>query len=332
MSELIQTFDELYAHLLDRLQKDGYIIQKDGQNGEKTPVVGEQNDQKPRPSRKKAKAGGHLPDGIYLPEIDYLVYITRLRGEFFSARYSLDSGGLKMKNAGIAAKKGTMAYYGVEAHGGDVNYYETLKHDIVIPSATLLADITEKYGVSFKQDFRITEAKTMYLPAIMNRNRGNSAVETSARANQSAYTINWLRGGNVGMGAKDTGVHGVSIARFIKVIENTREHWYNYQTAYERSLRIMEEADFMHLLNTMEAWARDVQDGQNTHDEESYEKIGEGIMDWQSDWQVVQDSAGNVVDTLRADGSYINEDADPMNYWEKTNYLPLAPRKIKLKS
>lgn len=310
--------DELYPLLLELMQKDRQNDQNPRQQGE----------QKPRPSKKKATRGGYLPEGIYLPEIDYLVYITRLRGEFFSTRYIAD-GRLNMKNASIAAKKGTMAYYGVEAHGGNVNYSETLKHDIIIPSSALREDIYTKYEIDFKQDFRITEAKTVYLPAVMNRNRGNSTVETSARANQSAYTINWLRGGNVGMGAKDTGVHGVSIARFIKVIENTREHWYNYQTAYERSLRIMEEADFMHLLNTMEAWARDVQ---NTHDEESYEKIGEGIMDWQSDWQVVQDSAGNVVDTLRADGSYINEDADPMNYWEKTNYLPLAPKKIKLKS
>jgi hypothetical protein len=44
---------------------------------------------------------------------------------------------------------------------------------------------------------------------------------------------------------------------------------------------------------------------------------------------VVLDSAGNKVDTVRADGSYVNEDADPVNYWEKTNYLPLSPLKIR---
>jgi hypothetical protein len=73
----------------------------------------------------------------------------------------------------------------------------------------------------------------------------------------------------------------------------------------------------------MEAWARNVQN------DEDYEKIGESIIDWQSEWQVVLDSAGNKVDTVRADGSYVNEDADPVNYWEKTNYLPLSPLKIR---
>jgi hypothetical protein len=313
--------DELYPHLLERLQKDGYI-------GDKIGDETEERQQKVRPykkveSRKRAKVVGRLPEGIYLPEIDYLVHITRTRGEFFSARYSVGSGSLIMKNASIAAKNGAMAYYGVEAHGGNVHYVEELRHDIIIPSAALSADITEKYGVSFKQDFRVTEAKTLYLPAVMNRNRGNSATDIGSTANKSAYAINWLRGGNVGMGVKDTGVHGVSVANFLKVIENTREHWHNYQTAYERSLRIIEEADFMHLLNTMEAWARNVQN------DEDYEKIGESIIDWQSEWQVVLDSAGNKVDTVRADGSYVNEDADPVNYWEKTNYLPLSPLKIR---
>lgn len=318
MTELTATFDELYALLLERLQKDGYIGGKIGEKAEDKQKI---RPSKKAESRKKAKVGGHLPDGIYLPEIDYLVHITRTRGEFFSARYIAD-GRLNMKNAGIAAKNGAMSYYGVEAHGGNVQYIEQLRHDIVIPSSALREDIYTKYEIDFRQDFRINESKTMYLPAVMNRNRGNSAVETAARANQSAYTINWLRGGSVGVGAKDTGVHGVSVAKFLKVIENTREHWHNYQTAYERSLRIIEEADFMRLLNTMEAWARNVQDG-------GFEKVGESIIDWQSEWQVVLDSAGNKVDTMRADGSYVNEDADPVNYWEKANYLPLSPQKIR---
>jgi hypothetical protein len=286
------------------------------------------NQRSPRKS-PRAKTREFMPEGLYLPELDYLVYITRQRGEFLSTRYASENT-LNMRNAGIAARKGIVSYYGVEAHGGAVNYVETVRHSIIIPSAALIEDVKNKYCIDHKQDFRAEGASTMYLPCVMNRNKGNSATERAEKAAKSAYTFNWLVGGGTGLGGAgllgggsiDAGLlGGVSTASFLQVINNTREHWLKYQTPYAKSLRIIDEADMMTLLDALEAWGRGEE---NEWGQESAKPIGQPIG-----WQVVIDSAGNKVDELKADGSHVLPDADPVNYWEKTNFIPLSPLKVR---
>jgi hypothetical protein len=289
------------------------------------------NNQRSPKKTPRARTREFMPEGLYLPELDYLVYITRQRGEFFTTRYQTNKPDtLDMKNGGRAVKKGLVAYYGVEAHGGSVNYVDTVRHSIIIPSTTLAEDIVNKYGMDYVQDFRESGAKTRYMPAVMNRNHGNSATRSAQNANQCTREFNWLVGGGTGLGGTgllgggsiDAGLlGGVSTASFLQVINNTREHWLKYQTPYAKSLRIIDEADMMTLLDALEAWGRGEE---NEWGQENAKPIGQPIG-----WQVVIDSAGNKVDELKADGSHVLPDADPVNYWEKTNFIPLSPLKVR---
>jgi hypothetical protein len=246
--------EKTVAMMMDEIKKLTHQIENLQQNAQQstnhqpikiTTATDTNNQRSPRKS-PRAKTREFMPEGLYLPELDYLVYITRQRGEFLSTRYASENT-LNMRNAGIAARKGIVSYYGVEAHGGAVNYVETVRHSIIIPSAALIEDVKNKYCIDHKQDFRAEGASTMYLPSIMNRNKGNSATERAEKAAKSAYTFNWLVGGGTGLGGAgllgggsiDAGLlGGVSTASFLQVINNTREHWLKYQTPYAKSLRI----------------------------------------------------------------------------------------------
>ena len=233
--------DALYPIFLDRLKNEGHLA----------------------PQNAK-----HLTNknSIFLPEIDYIVYATRLRGELRTARYTMGQG--LTQNARVS----DAPYYAVHAFGGSEapGYEHTLKEAVLIPSAALKRDVSTQYQVHHNLDYRLhAGSKTFYIKGVMD-GMNNDPV----KANANCYGVD------------------MRVPITPKVIYNTRQHWHN-QSQYEKDMRIVTEDTMMQLLDKLESgdlvpnaipWALEVlASGRSVKDDASFTPE---LLDWLTPYKI----------------------------------------------
>lgn len=205
LKKLTALTDEIYPILLDRLKNEGHFA--------------------PAGSVKKQK--NISLGGVYYPEIDYIIHSTRMRGEFRKARYTAGTT-LKME-----PRDPSLPSYGLEVFGGSEapGYEHTLRKHIIVPSAALHRDLSEPYGVLFKQDYRVIQngSRTYYVKGVMD-GKTNEPIKTNA----NCYVVDMLE------------------PVTMNVIYNTRLQW-EMMSDYEKGMRVVSEDTMMKVLDLLEA-------------------------------------------------------------------------------
>lgn len=172
-------------------------------------------------------ASAHYPNGsLYLPELDYLVWVTRLRGEFRRGFYNVQ-GAMKLNAANTTnANSSTTGAPDSMIYGYEITGYQGKSHDVIFPSAALFRDVSIQYGVEPKQDYRLNpRAQSFYMKGVMDAGNANAPYKTNA----SCYTLNLLT--------------PLSDA----VLDATEQYWQDI-TPEEEAVRIISRADMLRLI------------------------------------------------------------------------------------
>lgn len=162
---------------------------------------------------------------IYLPELDYLLWITQLRDEF---REGQKSGG-KMAYAPKANTKSTDKPKII--YGYLIADIDTTPRQIVctIPAASVRQDLTFQYGMRYQDDFRYAGTQAVYARGVYDRNTGGEISGTASCAIFNKTTS---------FKVKD-------------LIQNTKQHWHA-QTDEQKRMRIVDEEEMDRILDKLE--------------------------------------------------------------------------------
>lgn len=151
---------------------------------------------------------------VYLPELDYVIGITRVRDEFRKGTYT-PQGQLKLHK-----KQGNPYMYGYE-----IIAPLQKKHEVVIPSTALYRDVTDRYTVEFKSDYRTQpRAQSYYMKGVMDAGNDNAPYKTNA----SCYVID------------------MQAPLSSTVIDATEAYWRSISPE-EEAMRIISKADMLRL-------------------------------------------------------------------------------------
>ena len=177
-------------------------------------------DQDPNPT------SAYYPHGsLYLPELDYLIWVTRLRGEFRRGFYNVQ-GAMKLNATRARPDPSTAGTPDSMIYGYEITGYQGKSHDIVFPSTALFRDVSMQYGVEPKQDYRLNpRAQSFYMKGVMDAGNANAPYKTNA----SCYTLNLLT--------------PLSDA----VLDATEQYWQDI-TPEEEAVRIISRADMLRLI------------------------------------------------------------------------------------
>lgn len=107
-----------------------------------------------RPTTIRPQTTSFAP--LFLPELDYLIWLTKLRGEF---RVGTKVGGRAHYKTPLPTQNAPNILYGYNITDLDI---EPPEHTYTVPSPTLRRDLTFLYGVSYKDDFRYLRTSTEY--------------------------------------------------------------------------------------------------------------------------------------------------------------------------
>lgn len=195
--------NDLYPLILDRLKNETFW---------------QEQKQKPKPARL-------YPDGVYYPEIDYLVWMRRLLEELRVGRYHL-GGGIKTYQE---ARSGWV--YAVLIEGGS-HALNNAYTDLVIPSATLRRDLGIPHEVDWKQSYNNAGSSAKYMRGVLD---GNIDINAEEKIKNSAATYTFK----------------LSQPITQQVINNTRDQW-NRMPPEEEQLRIVSRSTMMALLDAFE--------------------------------------------------------------------------------
>ena len=168
---------------------------------------------------------GSALNRVYIPEIDYLISLYRLRQEVKIAKYQ--HGKLETIKGGMRANS---SYYCIEA--SEARQDGTFVDDVFIPTKSL-GLLGNTYGVNMKADFRVQPAAPIYARGITD---GAGEVLKSAA---SCYPIKLA----------------TPITK--EVIENTREEW-RHMTESQLALRLVRRTHMMEVLDILEQGQVDV--------------------------------------------------------------------------
>ena len=195
--------DALYPLILDRLKNETFW-------------------QEPRSKQKTARL---YPDGVYYPELDYLVWMRKAVGEMRTGRYHL-GGGIKTYGD---ARSGWV--YAVLIEGGS-HALNNAFTDLVIPSATLRRDLGIPHEVDWKQSYNNAGSSAKYMRGVLD---GNMDVSKEEKIRNSAATYTFR----------------LTQPLTQQVINNTRDQW-NRMPPEEEAMRIVSRSTMEALLSAFE--------------------------------------------------------------------------------
>ncbi len=168
----------------------------------------------------------HPNPSIYLPELDYLLWITHSREEFRLGAKSGDRAVYKKPEHKPNEFKSTYGYRLTENNGALIEY--------IIPSPSLREDLTFLYGVRYQDDFRFVHTKTMYAKGVLMRSTGYECPGNTACA-----VFREPRGKQL------------ASKELTHLIQNTKQHW-SAQTDEQKRMRIVDEEEMERILNRLE--------------------------------------------------------------------------------
>jgi len=206
--ELLESLEiSLYPIFLARLQSEGHL----------SPIYETKNTR---------RSSSLYDEGVYYPEIDYMLHTLRQNQSLREGRYKGNSVTTTNARAGSEA-------YGLEVYGGSEAYgYEhTLKHHIILPSANIRLDM-QNYEIEYKNDYRTVAAggsSSHYMRGVTDLKTGEVIKNSSA-----SYKFDLL--------APLTPA----------ILHNTRDQW-KRMGAREKSVRIVSEETMMRLLDAFES-------------------------------------------------------------------------------
>lgn len=195
--------DQMYPLILDRLKNETFW----------------------KETKSKTKASKTYPDGVYYPELDYLVWMRSFVSEMRGGRYHL-GGGIKTYSD---ARSGYA--YAVLIEGGSYALNNAYT-DLVIPSATLRRDIGIPHDVDWKQAYNNAGSSAKYMRGVLD---GNMDVTKEEKIKNSAATYTFRL------------THPLTKI----VINNTRDQW-DRMTPEEEAMRIVSRSTMEALLNAFE--------------------------------------------------------------------------------
>lgn len=209
--ELLETLEtSLYPIILSRLQSEGHI----------SPISETKNTIRSSPTLRL------YDEGVYLPEVDYMIYALIQNGLLREGRYR----GVSVST--VNAKAGALVY-GLDVHGGSeaLGYEHTLKHHVLLPSSNLKIDL-QSYEIEYKNDYRtvaVGGSASYYMRGVTDLKTGE-AIKNSA----ASYKFDLL--------APLTPA----------ILHNTRDQW-KRMSEREKALRIVSEETMMRLLSAFES-------------------------------------------------------------------------------
>lgn len=161
------------------------------------------------------------PEGLYIPELDYLLYAHKILGEIREARYHLGRNIRTVREADNSDfPYGILVLQGMECS------------DFILPSATLRRDIAVPYDIDFKVSYNSQGSASRYIPGILNGSM-NPATEEKIKSSAASYAFC---------------IHTpISQA----VIDNTRDEW-EQMTPERKARRIISEETMFALLKAFE--------------------------------------------------------------------------------
>ena len=207
-TELLESLEiSLYPIFLARLQSEGHLSH-----------ISE--------TKNTRKSSPLYPEGVYLPEVDYMIYTLLQNGLLREGRYKGNSMSV------VNARSGDIAY-GYDVHGGSeaFGYEHTLKRHVLLPSANLKIDL-QVYEIEYKNDYRtvaVGGSSAYYMRGVMDLKSGE-VIKNSA----AAYKFDLL--------APLTPA----------ILHNTRDQWKRMGDR-EKAMRIVSEDTMMRLLNAFES-------------------------------------------------------------------------------
>lgn len=206
--EMIESLENsLYPIFLARLQSEGHISS-----------IYE--------TTKTRRSSTIYDEGVYYPEVDYMLYSLINSQMLREGRYKGNS--VTTTNA----RTGTEVY-GLEVHGGSeaLGYEHTIKHHVILPSSNIRLDL-QAYEIEYKNDYRtvaVGGASSHYLRGITDLKTGDPIKNSAA-----SYKFDLL--------APLTPA----------IIHNTRDQW-KRMGAREKAMRIVSEETMTRLLSAFEA-------------------------------------------------------------------------------
>lgn len=206
--ELLESLENsLYPIFLARLQSEGHISS-----------IYE--------TSKTRRSSTIYDEGVYYPEIDYMLFTLRNNQMLREGRYKGNS--VTSTNARTGED-----VYGLEVYGGSEapGYEHTVKHHVILPSSNLRLDL-QTYEIEYKNDYRTVAAggaSSHYLRGVTDLKTGEAIKNAAA-----SYKFDLL--------APLTPA----------VLHNTKDQW-KRMSAREKAVRIVSEETMSRLLSAFES-------------------------------------------------------------------------------